>query len=129
MLVAGARLAVLAYGDQFAGLGATLSALAIVVLMNGASTVVGNGLWAIDQPHFNFIADITTLSGTIVATLLLVPHWNVLGAALAMLIGTSLGCAVRSFQLWRALAALPLNCNGGRAREIGEIATDVGRLP
>ncbi len=103
----GSRLAVFVYGPQYEGHAATLSALAVVMFMNGVGMIVGNGLWAIDQPRINFAADVATLVVTFASAALLVSPFGVLGAALALLIGTTTGCIVRTIRLQRALNFLP----------------------
>jgi O-antigen/teichoic acid export membrane protein len=100
----GSQLAAFVYGAQYAGHGATLSVLAVVMLMNGIGVIAGNGLLALDQPRTNFVADVVTLVVTIASACAFVVPFGVLGAAVAILAGTSTGCVVRTLRLYRALS-------------------------
>jgi len=93
----GEQIAVLVYGEQFAGTGWIIGILALSVLANSMGVTAGNGLWAMERPSANFVADLFSLGVVIVATVTLVPLYGPLGAALAMLCGTSSDAAVR---LW-----------------------------
>ncbi len=106
----GSRLAVFVYGEQYAGTGLILSVLSLSILANGVGTLVGNGLWAIDQPRANFVADVCCLSVTLGVAALSVSALGTLGAAAALLAGTSVSAGVRSVTLWYALAALDPTC-------------------
>ncbi len=102
----GSRLAVFVYGEQYAGTGMILSVLSLSILANGFGTLVGNGLWAIDQPCANFFADVCCLVVTLASAAVLVSVLGTLGAAIALLAGTSVAAVVRSVTLWWALTAL-----------------------
>jgi O-antigen/teichoic acid export membrane protein len=93
----GEQIAVLVYGEQFAGTGWIIGILALSVLANSMGVTAGNGLWAMERPSANFVADLFSLGVVIVATVTLVPLYGPLGAALATLCGTSSDAAVR---LW-----------------------------
>jgi len=99
----GARLAVFVFGPQYQGHGGILTTLAVVMLTNGVGTIAGTGLWAMDSPKINFVADLVTLVVTVAAGFALVVPLGAFGAALAMLAGTSAGCVVRVIRLQRAL--------------------------
>jgi O-antigen/teichoic acid export membrane protein len=96
-LVAGDQIAVFVYGPQFAGAGSIIAVLSLSVLANSFGVTAGNGLWAMERPSANFVADLFALVIVIAATLAFVPIWGPLGAALATLCGTSSDAAVR---LW-----------------------------
>ncbi len=100
----GSRLAVFVYGEQYAGAGMILSVLSLSVLANGMGTLVGNGLWAIDQPCANFFADVCCLVVTLASAVVLVSAMGTLGAAIALLAGTSVAAVVCSATLWWALS-------------------------
>jgi O-antigen/teichoic acid export membrane protein len=100
----GDQLAVFVFGMQFEGHGGILTTLALVTLTNGVAVIVATGLWAMDSPKINFAADLVTLVVTVAAGFTLVVPLGALGAALAMLAGTSVGCIVRVIRLHRALA-------------------------
>jgi O-antigen/teichoic acid export membrane protein len=71
--------------------------------MNALSIVTGNGLWAIDQPRSNFLADVCCMTATLIAAAILVHPFGALGAALATLAGATAAAVVRSFILMRRL--------------------------
>lgn len=102
----GEQVAVLVYGPQFAGAGPIIGVLSLSVLANSAGVVAGNGLWAIERPSANFVADACSLGITIVATLICVPLWGPLGAATATLAGTASDAAVRLWILRLAMREL-----------------------
>jgi O-antigen/teichoic acid export membrane protein len=104
-LVAGDWIIVLAFGEHFRGTGVILDALAFSALSNGLSIVAGNGLWAIDQPRSNFVADVCSMVVTLVAAAILIPPFAALGAALATLAGTTVAAIMRIFILVRRLDA------------------------
>jgi O-antigen/teichoic acid export membrane protein len=103
VLVAGDWLMVLVFGSLFEGSGQTLFTLALSALMVSMGTVAGNGLWAIDQPKLNFVADGCAMGVTLISAALLVPKLGALGAALATLAGTSAAAVVRAITLLRCL--------------------------
>jgi len=93
----GEQVAVLVYGPQFAGAGLIIGVLSLSVLANSAGVVAGNGLWAMERPSANFVADLCSLCVVVVATVVLVPLFGPLGAAISTLAGTASDAAVR---LW-----------------------------
>jgi O-antigen/teichoic acid export membrane protein len=103
VMVTGDWLMVLVFGTLYQGSGQTLFTLALSTLMVSMGTVAGNGLWAIDQPKLNFLADVCAMGITIIAAVVLVPELGALGAALAMLVGTLAAAVVRAITLLRCL--------------------------
>jgi O-antigen/teichoic acid export membrane protein len=103
LVFSGERVAVFIYGDQFQGCGPILVVLALSASVNSVGMIVGNGLWAIDEPRLNFVADLWYVSATLIATLFLIVPLGVLGAALATLAGASAGTVVRAMIFTRAL--------------------------
>jgi O-antigen/teichoic acid export membrane protein len=91
----GEALAALVYGPQFAGAGAIISVLSLSVLANSVGVTAGNGLWAMERPSANFVADLFSFGVVIVAAVALVPVYGPLGAAMATLAGTASDAAVR----------------------------------
>jgi O-antigen/teichoic acid export membrane protein len=91
----GEQIAVLVYGEQFGGTGWIIGILSLSVLANSLGVTAGNGLWAMERPSANFVADLISVGVVIVATIMLVPAFGPLGAALATLAGTSSDAAVR----------------------------------
>jgi O-antigen/teichoic acid export membrane protein len=102
----GEEIAIAVYGPPFAGTGWIIGVLALSVLANSMGVTAGNGLWAMERPHANFVADLLSLGVVIVATISLVPHYGPLGAALATLAGTSSDAAVRLWILRQTMREL-----------------------
>jgi len=102
----GEQIAVLLYGPSFAGAGLIIGVLSLSVLANSAGVVAGNGLWAMERPKANFVADLCSLGVVIVATCWLVPTFGPLGAAISTLAGTATDAAVRLWILSRAMREL-----------------------
>jgi O-antigen/teichoic acid export membrane protein len=75
--------------------------LAGQLLVSGIGTVAGNGLWAIDRPNLNIVADATLLVTTFGSAYWLVPDHGVSGAAAAVLIGAVLAAILRWFAFCR----------------------------
>ena len=105
--LAGDLVTTLLFGGNFVGCGMVVTLLMAGLLINSLGIVAGNGLWALERPQANFIADITALGIGLLATLLLVPSYGSLGAAGATLIGHAAGAAVRFVTLRRLLAETP----------------------
>jgi O-antigen/teichoic acid export membrane protein len=91
----GEQIATLVYGEQFGGTGWIIGVLSLSVLANSLGVTAGNGLWAMERPSANFVADLFSVGVVIVATITLVPWLGPLGAALATLAGTSSDAVVR----------------------------------
>lgn len=102
----GEMLLVMVYGPQFGGAGAIVSVLSLSVLANSFGVTAGNGLWAMERPSANFVADLFSLLVVVVASVLLVPAYGPLGAALATLAGTASDAAVRLFILRQTMREL-----------------------
>ncbi|MFQ5730471.1 MAG: lipopolysaccharide biosynthesis protein [Planctomycetaceae bacterium] len=102
-LFAGNVLAVAFYGDEYAGAGPILAALAFALFANSISVTAGNGLWAMGRPSANFRADVCALIATVIAALLLTPLYGVMGAALSSLIGVTGDTAIRTGTLCRLM--------------------------
>jgi O-antigen/teichoic acid export membrane protein len=111
----GSWLPELVYGDQFRDSGPLLGVLALGGLITGLGMVAGNGLWAIEQPRSNFVADVVGLSVTIATAACLVVPFGPLGAALATLAGTSTSAVTRFATLYWAMDSARL------AAEVGSI--------
>lgn len=99
----GDTIAVLLYGPQFAGTGLVIGVLSLSVLANSFGVTAGNGLWAMERPRANFVADLAALIIVIATTALLVPRFGPLGAAIATLAGTASDALVRLWILRRTM--------------------------
>jgi O-antigen/teichoic acid export membrane protein len=98
-------LAVLIFGPAYAGSGPILLALAATALMNSLGMVAGNGLWAIDQPRCNFVADVCCMITTLVTAAVFIVSLGALGAAIATLAGTAVAATVRTITLIRLITS------------------------
>lgn len=103
VLLTGDFLVVLFYGTDFSGTGLVCLLLALSILANSLSIVAGNGVWALDRPAWNLPGDAATLVSTLIAANHFVPRHQVVGAALATLIGTIVGAVVRGAVLFREM--------------------------
>jgi O-antigen/teichoic acid export membrane protein len=102
----GEQIAMLVYGPQFAGTGLIISVLSLGVLANSLGVTAGNGLFAMERPKANFVADLCSLGVVVVATVSLVPLYGPLGAALATLAGTASDAAMRLWILRQTMREL-----------------------
>ena len=107
VLATGSWLAELAYGEGFEHSGPILATLAFVSVTTAVGMVSGIGLWAVDRPRANFLADLCGVCTTIVLSLFLVPTQGALGAALATLAGSTVAAIVRMFTLQHVLSTQP----------------------
>jgi O-antigen/teichoic acid export membrane protein len=103
VFLTGDWLAVFFFGAAGEGTEWILATLAVSATMNGISTVAGNGLWAIDRPRAGFIADLSSMTTTLLAALVFVPPFGALGAAMATLAGMLVAASVRVLMLIRCL--------------------------
>ena len=107
VFASGDRFLVLAFGGKYAGNGAVLGVLALSTLALSIGLTAGIGLWAIDQPRANLVADVCTLVVTLTLVIALLPLLGLLGAALGDLAGKSTGAIVRHATLRQLLATIP----------------------
>lgn len=126
VLATGDWLTVLAFGSAGVGMSAILGALAVSALMNGIGVVAGNGLWAIDQPRPNFLADVFSMTVTLIAAAVLVLPLGALGAALATLAGMAAAAVVRSIVLARYLLGAELKHRSPASAD--EAPNEAGRV-
>jgi O-antigen/teichoic acid export membrane protein len=112
-LLFGEQIAMVVFGPQFAGAGLIVGVLSLSVLANSAGVTAGNGLWAMERPSANFVADLASLLVVIGTTIVFVPRWGPLGAAIATLAGTSTDAVVRLWIL--RLTMRELESKGGTA--------------
>jgi O-antigen/teichoic acid export membrane protein len=103
VLLTGDWLPVFVYGNQYADCGSLVLLLALARLASSLGVVAANGLWAIEQPRLNFVADVCSVVATALAVAMLVYPFGAWGAAAALLIGASIDAVVRLFTLGRAL--------------------------
>lgn len=94
------------YGPHFAGMGLPIALLSAAVLATSFAVASGNGLWALERPQANLIADVIALLVTVAAALMLVGRTAVLGAALATLCGNTAGAITRMLILRFVLVRL-----------------------
>jgi O-antigen/teichoic acid export membrane protein len=111
VLATGDWLVVTAFGAHYHGTGGILLFLALAAAMNAIGNVAGNGLWAIDQPRSNFVADVCGMVVTLVAAALLISTFGALGAALAAFMGATTAAVVRTVTVVRYLGDVALDSN------------------
>jgi O-antigen/teichoic acid export membrane protein len=95
----GSWLAEVAYGHGYEHCGPILVTLAAASMTTSLEMVAGIGLWAIDRPRANFLADLCSVAVTIATALLLVGPLGAWGAALATLAGSATAAVARSVTL------------------------------
>lgn len=105
VLFTGDWLMVFVFGTHYRGTGAILIALTASTNMNCVSMLAHNGLWAVDRPRSNFVADVCCMTVTLIAAALLIHPFGALGAALATLAGSTTAALVRSLTLHRYFEA------------------------
>jgi O-antigen/teichoic acid export membrane protein len=103
VIAAGDFAMTLIYGPSFTGTHVAVSLLALGVLANSCAIITGNGLWAVNRPEANLVADTTVLLITLGAAALLIEPYGVTGAALCVLLGSSAGALTRFFVFRRVL--------------------------
>jgi len=89
MLAFGEQLVVALYGSQYAGRGATVCMLAASVFVYAISLAPDLGLWAMERAELNVRPRLFGLAVTLVAGLVLVPSFGVLGGACSFLAGNA----------------------------------------
>ena len=92
------------YGPAFVGTGLVLTLLTTSVLMNGLGSIAGNGLYAMQRPHANLVADLCVLLVTVALSLWLLASHGVTGAAVATLGGVAAGVVARWVILLRLMS-------------------------
>ena len=102
-IFSGDWLVVAVFGSMYRGSGLVLITMALAILMTALNMCAGSGLWAIDQPRANFIADVCCLIVTLIAALLFIRPFGALGAAMTVLAGATAACAARATVLARLL--------------------------
>lgn len=107
VLATGSWLAVLVYGAGHEHSGPILATLAVASVTTALEMVAGIGLWSIDRPRANFLADLCSVSITIALSFVLVPALGAWGAALATLAGSVSAAAARTITLVHVLNGQP----------------------
>jgi len=95
------------YNGRFPGAGSMVIWLTLSVLANAIGMAAGSGLWAIDKPRLNFVADMVTLTVAVAAAPALVGTYGAHGAAIATLAASVAGCVCRQFIFQQVAATLP----------------------
>jgi O-antigen/teichoic acid export membrane protein len=115
VLAAGEQLTVLIYGAKYSGVGPILGLLALAMFADALGRVAGNGLWAMERPSANFLADVCSLFVLIVSAVCLIRPLGVIGVAIVQLSATLTGTAVRGVTLLRLAQSLRIEAAGGNA--------------
>lgn len=90
------------YDGRFAGTGTMVTVMSLSVLANAFGNVAGNGLWALDKPRANFVADMVTLIFAVATAPMLIGPYGALGAAGSTLAATTTGAVVRQLIFMQA---------------------------
>ncbi len=101
----GNSLTVLIYGNRYYGIGAIVTVMAVTALIKSLRMTAGIGLWAIEQPWANPVAETCTIVVSI-GTLLCIGHLGLLGFVVSMLCGAIAGMIVATFALARLMKPL-----------------------
>jgi O-antigen/teichoic acid export membrane protein len=91
------------YGEQYSAIIPIVAMFIMSVLIRSLGMVAGNGLWALERPRANFVANVWAVIVAVGSALVLVPGLNLVGAALATLAGAVVGTALRGVFLRRSL--------------------------
>jgi len=125
ILLTGDWLAILVFKKvEFRGCGPLLAALAANVLMGSLGMIAVVGLWVLGKQRRNFAIDVLVFCITITAAVCLAPTKGALGAALASLIGVTIGTAIRAVLLHRALLESSQVASAGPACEQPSLAAN-----
>jgi O-antigen/teichoic acid export membrane protein len=101
------------FGPQFEGLGATLLYLTLALTAGALGMVAGNGIWAINCPAWNLVADATALGVTVVTGYLWIPSQLALGAARSVWVGALSAALVRWLVFFVLLGPQPATAETG----------------
>ncbi len=101
--VVGNSLGTLVYGNRYQGIGPIITLLAVTLVANSLRMTAGTGLWSLERPRSNFVADFVTLAVTLLVSIVLVGPLGVLGAAIGIVSGSIAGAVVGAAILVRAL--------------------------
>lgn len=112
LLLTGDRIAVWIYGPAFTGSGTVLLLLAANMLIGSLGMAANIGLWAIERPRASLPGDLVLCLTTLAMAFLLVSPFRALGAALAMLIGTTLGASTKIITLRAVMRPDPSPLSG-----------------
>jgi len=102
----------LLYGDKYLGYGHTIIVLALSLLVGSLALPFAAAVTVLEKPKAIFIASLFSFGVTFVMAMVLVPRWELRGAAYSVLIGSSAGLVVNWLLLWRLVdqAHLPEEC-------------------
>jgi O-antigen/teichoic acid export membrane protein len=103
----GAPLLSLLYGHEYRGAAAVLRVLVMEVILAGATLVLGQAFMALGRPGIVTALQVTGLLLVVPLMLVLVPHYGILGAGIALLLSTSARflCVLASFPLFLKVPA------------------------
>jgi O-antigen/teichoic acid export membrane protein len=105
MVFFGNSLTVLVYGNRYHGIGMIVTIMAVTALIKSLRMTAGIGLWAIEQPWANPVAETCTIVVSI-GTLLCIGHLGLLGFVISMLCGSIAGMVVAIFAMARLMKPL-----------------------
>lgn len=83
------------YGMQFAGHGTTITVLAVAISVNAVALAVSNGLVVMERPYINLRSSLVGLAVMLLIASVLMPDWQILGAAIGLLVGNTVESGLR----------------------------------
>lgn len=95
LMIFGDRILSTLLGGAYGGLGVVVSLLAVMVVAEALGFAASNGLWAIERPNLNFVANLLSLVVTLGIAAMLTPHWGIVGAACGALAGRVVASVVQ----------------------------------
>ena len=93
--VVGGSVMRLLYGDGYAGHEFTLITLAAAFALNSAGMAADHGLRSLGRPRVAFLGSLIGFAVTIAVGAMLVPQWEIAGAAVGYLTGATASAAIR----------------------------------
>ena len=106
-LVLGDWLVMFVYGGQYAASGPLLTVCLFTVLAISIGMVTGNGLWAIDRPQATLLPDVVALVTALGTAACLTGPYGEMGAALAILAGTTVAAVLKTHRFLYLARELP----------------------
>lgn len=101
MILAGDAILTLFYDTRYAGYGTTLAILGLCPMIWATTSILACGQAALRQTRASFIATICGIATSAVVIAVLASTWQVLGAALGLVVGSATICLIQVWQFAR----------------------------
>jgi O-antigen/teichoic acid export membrane protein len=101
-MLLGGFFVVTVFGEAYLGRGVVIAVLGAGVVAEGLGLSAANGLWAIDQPKANLVANVLAVTCTLVITIVMLNSWGIVGAACGATAGRMAASAVQIFTFLKA---------------------------